>query len=89
MPEVIRALVEQYEYQVKFVVESPADCDEVERYLAEIPEIDRQHVMLMPQGIDRPTLARHEAWLRPYCENRRLSFCARQQIEWYGHQRGT
>jgi 7-carboxy-7-deazaguanine synthase len=89
VPEVIRALVEQYEYQMKFVVETPADCAEVELYLAAFPEIDRQRVMLMPQGIDRPTLAQHEAWLRPYCEDRRLSFCARKQIEWYGHVRGT
>jgi 7-carboxy-7-deazaguanine synthase len=89
VPEVIRALVREYDYQMKFVVESRGDCADVEKYLADFPEIDRRRVMLMPQGIDRATLARHETWLRPYCEELRLAFCARKQIEWYGHRRGT
>jgi 7-carboxy-7-deazaguanine synthase len=89
VPDVIRALVGQYDYQMKFVVDSASDCEDVARYLAEFPEIDRERVMLMPQGTDRPTLTRHEAWLRPYCEEHRLNYCARKQIEWYGHRRGT
>jgi 7-carboxy-7-deazaguanine synthase len=89
VPDVIRALIGEYDYQMKFVVESQRDCEEVEEYLAEFPEINRESVMLMPQGIDRATLVRHEAWLRPYCEERGLAYCARKQIEWYGHRRGT
>jgi 7-carboxy-7-deazaguanine synthase len=33
-PEVIRRLIAEYDYQLKFVVDRPADCDEIERYLA-------------------------------------------------------
>src|SRR5688572_16874019 len=51
-PDVIRTLVSQYEHQLKFVVDSPDDCGDVERYLAELPQIDRANVMLMPQGTD-------------------------------------
>jgi 7-carboxy-7-deazaguanine synthase len=88
-PEVIRRLVKEYEHQVKFVVDSPADCQEVERYLREFPEMRRENVMLMPQGTDRASLAQHEAWLRPYCEEQRLTYCPRKHIEWWGHRRGT
>jgi 7-carboxy-7-deazaguanine synthase len=88
-PEVVRALVHEYEHQLKFVVDAPADCEEVERYLDEFAEIHRDNVMLMPQGTDRATLARHEMWLKPYCDEHGLTYCPRKHIEWWGHRRGT
>jgi 7-carboxy-7-deazaguanine synthase len=88
-PHVIRRLVREYAYQVKFVVDSPADCQEVETYLAEFPEIDRSRVMLMPQGTDAETLARHAEWLQPYCREHDLHYCPRKQIERFGLVRGT
>jgi 7-carboxy-7-deazaguanine synthase len=88
-PDVIRALTSEYVHQLKFVVDSPADCEEVERYLAEFPEIDRGNVMLMPQGTDRTALARHETWLKPYSQAHGLAYCPRKQIEWWGHRRGV
>lgn len=86
---VIRSLVGEYEHQVKFVVDSPDDCQAVERYLEELPEIRRDNVMLMPQGTDREVLAGHESWLKPYCEEHGLTYCPRKHIEWWGHRRGT
>jgi 7-carboxy-7-deazaguanine synthase len=87
-PEVIRRLVAEYECQFKFVVESPESCREVERYLAEFPEIDRCRVMLMPQAIDATTLAQRAEWLEPYCTAHGLRYCPRKQIEWFGAARG-
>jgi 7-carboxy-7-deazaguanine synthase len=88
-PEVIRRLVAEYAYQFKFVVDTPADCVEAQRYLAEFPQVDRARVMLMPQGTDRLTLAEKAGWLEPYCREHGLSFCPRRQIEWFGATRGT
>jgi 7-carboxy-7-deazaguanine synthase len=88
-PEVIRRLVREYEYQVKFVIDSRADLAEVGRYLAEFPEISRDRVLLMPQGFDQQELEARAAWLRPYCEAHELVFCPRKQIEWFGSVRGT
>jgi 7-carboxy-7-deazaguanine synthase len=88
-PEVIRRLIAEYDYQLKFVVDRWEDCDDVERYLAEFPEIDRRRVMLMPQGIDAVVLAEKATWLAPYCVERLLVFCPRCQIEWFGSVRGT
>lgn len=88
-PEVIRRLVAEYDYQIKFVVDRPEDGDDVERYLAEFPEIDRGRVMLMPQGIDPVGLAEKAAWLASYCAEHHLGFCPRRQIEWFGSVRGT
>lgn len=89
-PEVIRRLVDEHEYQIKFVIDSPADLAEVEYYLlAEFPHIARERVLLMPQGTELSELAQRAAWLRPYCETHGLIYCPRKQIEWFGPVRGT
>ncbi len=88
-PDVIRRLIGEYAYQFKFVVDTPADCEEVERYLEEFTEIERGRVMLMPQGIDAATLVRQAEWLEPYCREHRLHYCPRKHIEWFGLVRGT
>jgi 7-carboxy-7-deazaguanine synthase len=88
-PEVVRRLVGEYPYQLKFVVDARSDGDEIEDYLRAVPQIDRLRVMLMPQGTDAASLARQAEWLEPYCDARQLRFCPRKQIEWFGNVRGT
>ncbi len=88
-PAVIRRLVSEYPYQVKFVVDLRSDCEEVEEYLKDFPEIDRARAMLMPQGTHVETLARQAAWIEPYCRKHNLHYCPRKQIEWFGFVRGT
>jgi len=88
VPQVIRRLVSEYDHQLKFVVDRPEDCPEVEAYLHEFPEIDRHRVMLMPQGTDPRLLAEKAAWLEPYCARHGLGFCPRRHIQWFGGQRG-
>jgi 7-carboxy-7-deazaguanine synthase len=88
-PHVVRRLMQSYPCQLKFVVDQPADCDEVQSYLAELADVDRSRVMLMPQGTDTATLARQASWLERYCHEHGLLFCPRKQIEWFGLMRGT
>lgn len=88
-PEVIEQLIDAYEYQLKFVVDSPADLDEVNEWLREFPEADRNRVLLMPQGIETAALAEIARWLEPYCRKHDLQFCPRKHIEWFGARRGT
>ncbi len=88
-PDVLRRLVAEYDYQVKFVVDSLNDCQEVQRYLDELSEIDRGRVMLMPQGVEAQAIANHGRWLEPYCQAHGLLFCPRKQVEWFGLVRGT
>jgi 7-carboxy-7-deazaguanine synthase len=87
-PAVIRRLIGECEYQFKFVVGTPADCDEVEKYLAALPEIDRRRAMLMPQGVNPEELRKIAEWLEPYCAEHALTFCPRKHIEWFGAGRG-
>ncbi len=88
-PPIIRRLLAEYDYQLKFVVQRPEDCCEVEAYLAEFPEIDRGRVWLMPEGVVAAELAQRARWLEPYCITAGLQFCPRRQIEWFGARRGV
>ncbi len=88
-PDVIRKLVAEYEYQIKYVVDTPDDCAEVEQHLRQFPEIERARVMLMPQGTDVDTLAATGRWLEPFCQENGYQFCPRRQIEWFGKARKT
>ncbi|GAB6164633.1 7-carboxy-7-deazaguanine synthase QueE [Thermostilla marina] len=88
-PDVLARLTQEYEYQVKFVIDHPDDCAELERYLRDLPHLDRNRILLMPQGTDPLLLARKALWLKPYCVENGFRFCPRRQIEWYGPTRGT
>src|SRR6476660_2147420 len=77
-PDVIRRLVAEYEYQLKFVIDSPGDLASVDKYLAEFPEIERERVLLMPQGSEQIELEARAAWLRPYCDAEGLVYCPRK-----------
>src|SRR5437763_11381974 len=55
-PEVVRQLIRDYNYQLKFVIDARADLTEVNNWLNEFPEADRRRVLLMPQGTDQHAL---------------------------------
>jgi 7-carboxy-7-deazaguanine synthase len=88
-PDVIRRLMREYRYQLKFVIDTPPDVEEVEQYLSEFPEVDHSQVLLMPQGTAPQQLERTGRWLKPYCDQHHLRFCPRKHIEWFGSARGT
>jgi len=89
VPDVIRRLTTEYDHQLKFVVDSPADLPEIEAYLREFPLVRPENVWLMPQGTDSEELASRAAWLKPYCLEHGYRFCPRRHIEWFGAVRGT
>ncbi|MCE9544133.1 MAG: 7-carboxy-7-deazaguanine synthase QueE [Planctomycetia bacterium] len=88
-PQIVSRLMDEYTYQLKFVIETPADCEEMQQYLKLLPEVDFSRVLLMPQGVDAEPLSRVTEWLEPYCRQEGFRFCPRRQIEWFGLVRGT
>ena len=88
-PDVIRALLRDYDCQVKFVVDTESELAEIEDYLAAVPEISRNQVMLMPQGTTAQELNGRRSWLEMYCAANSLVYCPRKQIEWFGLVRRT
>ena len=88
-PDVVKHLIETYDHQLKFVVDSPDDLDEILEYLKLVAPKDRSKVLLMPEGTAIEDLTEKEKWLVPLCEEHQFTFCPRKHIEWYGNKRGT
>lgn len=88
-PDVMRRLLAEYDCQLKFVIASEADCDEVQRYLQQFPTVACDQVWLMPEGVCPQRLEATAAWLEPFCRQAGYQFCPRKQIEWFGSERGT
>ena len=88
-PDVLRALMAEYEYQLKFVVDTPMDLEDVQQFLDDFPQVRPDRVLLMPQGTTAQELQHREKWLAPFCKGRGWTYCPRRQIEWFGPVRGT
>ncbi len=89
-PAVVRAWLEQYPYQLKFVLSAPADLMEITNALAELAlPVPAAQILLMPEGRDAPSLAAKDAWLVELCKAHGYRYCRRLHIDLFGNQRGT
>jgi len=89
-PEVVRAWLDGYAWQLKFVVTQPADIEEIEGMLEQLQrDVPRHKVLLMPEGTTAAILRRRAPWLSELCKQRGFRYAPRLQIELYGNQRGT
>jgi 7-carboxy-7-deazaguanine synthase len=88
-PDIVQRLVDRHLCQLKFVVDTPDDLQEIDEYLGQIARVDRSDVWLMPQGVEPDELERRAPWIEQACLARGYRFCPRKQIEWYGNVRGT
>lgn len=87
--DVVRRLIDQGPYQIKFVIDQRLDCDEVLEYLDRLGPVDRERVFLMPQGTQQDHLRQITTWLEPWADRHGLQICHRRHIEWFGFARGT
>ncbi len=89
-PDVVRAWLDGYGYQLKFVVAQAADVDELEKMLAELGrDIPRAKVLLMPEGTTLEAIHSRADWLGELCKERGYRYAHRLHIELYGNKRGT
>jgi 7-carboxy-7-deazaguanine synthase len=87
-PGVIRAFMDHSEYQLKFVIDRPADVTELLALLEKLPNVDRSRVLLMPQAITPEDLRQRGPWVVEECKRNGFRYCPRLHIELYGNQRG-
>lgn len=88
-PQVIHSLWARYRAILKFVIDAPADLDEVLDYLKEFPEVRPEDVWLMPQARTQEQLHQKAAWVRDAAETAGFRFSNRLHIELFGDRRGT
>jgi 7-carboxy-7-deazaguanine synthase len=87
-PAVLAELMARYEYQLKFVIERPDDMAEV-RSLVGMLGADREHVILMPEGIDAERLRERGVWLAEVCKSEGYRFSPRLHVDLWGARRGV
>lgn len=89
-PDVVRAWVDAYPYQFKFVVSRREDIEELEHMLGALHrEIPRHKVLLMPEARTMEKMRERAAWLGEVCKERGYRYAHRLHIELYGNRRGT
>jgi 7-carboxy-7-deazaguanine synthase len=89
-PEAVRAWVDGYAYQFKFVVSTPDDVAELEGLLASLGrDIPPHKVLLMPEATSLDKMRERAAWLGELCKARGYRYAHRLHIELYGNKRGT
>jgi 7-carboxy-7-deazaguanine synthase len=87
--ETIRRLIRAYPYQLKFVVESTEDIQEVQRVLGELGELAPERVLLMPQATTTEELLRRSSLVAEACKQTGLRFGQRLHVQLWGRQRGV
>jgi organic radical activating enzyme len=78
-----------YPYQLKFVVESSADVDEVRQVLGQLGELETARIMLMPQASTTEELLRRSPAIAQACQQTGLRFGQRLHILLWNRQRGV
>ena len=86
-PLVLRRLMTDYDYQLKFVVAEPEDLREIESILEET-SADRSKVVLMPEGVSPEAIYDRARWLVDVCKRERFRYSPRLHIDLWGDERG-
>jgi 7-carboxy-7-deazaguanine synthase len=85
--EVLRTLMESYEYQLKFVVARPGDLEEIRSLVAQLKATPTR-VVLMPEGTDPAVLRERARWLVELAKQEGYRFTPRLHIDLWGNRRG-
>ncbi len=89
-PDVMRAWIDAYAYQLKFVVTDERDIEEIRDLLAGLEcEIPPENVLLMPEGTDPAVLRERARWLVEICRRHGHRYAPRLHIGLFGNTRGT
>lgn len=86
-PDVLRRLMAEYPYQLKFVIANPSDVDEVRALVNETGAVT-DRVVLMPEGTDAATLSERGRWITEICLREGFRYSPRLHVDLWGTERG-
>lgn len=87
-PDVLRRLMAEYPYQLKFVVARPEDVTEIEAMRSELAAPAAQ-IILMPEGTRREIIHERGLWLAEICKRSGYRYSPRLHIDLWGDKRGV
>jgi len=85
---VLRELIDNYKYQLKFVVDSQADLPEIEETIEKIGNVDLEKVMLMPQAATADVLLAKSPMIAEMCKQSGFAFSQRLQVLLWDNAKG-
>ena len=85
---VLQHLMDDYEYQLKFVINSQADLHEIRQTIDKLGNIDSENVMLMPQAATRDEFLAKAPMVADMCRRTDFAFCQRLQVLLWNNERG-
>jgi 7-carboxy-7-deazaguanine synthase len=89
-PAVVADWLQNYTFQLKFVVAAESDLGEIQSLLAQLPfTVKPEHVLLMPEGRSTEELRQRQEWLVETCKAHGYRFCHRLHVDLFGNKRGT
>ncbi len=87
---IIQEWIDNYDYQLKFVIDSQNDVNEVLELLAQLKrDIAPYKVLLMPQGITKEEIDTKKLLVAEMCKEYGFRYCDRLHIELFGNKKGT
>lgn len=87
-PDVLRRLMINYPYQLKFVVTAPADLAEI-NVIRDDLNAEPGRIMLMPEGTTREVLWERGRWIAELCKSSGYRYSPRLHIDLWGDKRGV
>ena len=85
---VLRQFLDQYNCQLKFVVETEPDLVEIQQLQQEM-QIPSSTIVLMPQGITKDQIQGKQNWMVEICKQHGYRYSPRLQVDIWGDQKGT
>ena len=85
---VLRQFLDQYNCQLKFVVETEPDLVEIQQLQQEM-QIPSSTIVLMLQGISRDQIQDKQNWMVEICKQHGSRYSPRLQVDIWGDKRGT
>jgi len=86
---VLEELIDHYNYQLKFVVDSEADLPEIEETIEKLTNAEREKIMLMPQAATRQELLAKSPMVADMCKRTGCAFGQRLQVLLWNNRKGT
>ena len=84
---VLSELIDNYNYQLKFVVDDESDQLEIEETLERLGNVDYEKVMLMPQAATRQELIEKSIMVAELCKRSGFAFSQRLQVLLWNNQK--
>ena len=86
---VLGELIDNYTYQLKFVIDSEADLTEIQETIEKLTTINREKILLMPQAATLQELLVKSPMVADLCKRTGHTFSQRLQILLWNNERGT